>query len=853
MIDIRQLFNFESLNNAWEVISSGKTARGIDNLSAGDFSKNYEENIKKLEFEITNGIYKPVPVKVIDDDRNISIVSIKDRLIQHILKEFLTPYVEKNAIDTNYGYIKGRSIYQAVDKINNYILLTGREWFYKCDIKGFFQSIDHEILLEKLMAITNNNEIVSLIESYLKNELISNNGKIKKPEKGIILGNPVSPVLSNIYLLSTDTEMSTKQDLYIRFSDDILVSLEEKNDVQPINIIKSSMKKVKLDINDDKSKIASVKEGFTYIGFDFKKQISASNTAFVADDSLTVHIKNKKFMHILKNINHYHLPEKISINKLENVILDDKKYWIAYLLISFQNDIDFTKDETKKIDFMISPACIEDIKSIVKEDHESTGLISSVVQYLINLGMYDLAMEFNVESSCEELESGNKPIDAMYINKYLEFFKGRNNAYARGYNEKGGQRGYYLINMELSYTEVESMINLRNSIGVLPLDKDNKTGFIVIDIDIDKRVIIESGDDGVTFNNMLERAKNYAFDIKNLLKENGNNSYVEFSGYKGYHIWIFFKKKENNREAISYLSSITKKIKEPKGINVEFIPSMEYSDNEIIKLPLSYHEITNRQAVFLNEEGKPFANQIEFIAGMIKNEGISLELNSENEENCEEYTDAAEKKDIGDFPNYITEVYDKCSIIKSIVDKSINDNYINHFERNALLYVFGHVSEEGREFLHFVISKCINYNFEVTEGFISRIKEKPVSCQKLKMRFQGYYDDKKCNCVFEEYPVFYASPVIFAFELEPEKVTRPDYVDRGIRIAEISKVNEKISMNKLVGRFIELVKSKKEIENELNRCKEEIENIFAKMGENEFETDCGKLIKKDNEWYLRMM
>jgi len=123
-------------------------------LNIYEFSRNLGENLEKLIFEVKSKIYKPVPVKVIDEERGIAILSLKDKLLQHAMASMLAKEVEKRSIKSNFGYIQGRSVYQAVDYINNMIKSQNIRCFYRCDIKRFFSSIDHQILQDKIFDFT---------------------------------------------------------------------------------------------------------------------------------------------------------------------------------------------------------------------------------------------------------------------------------------------------------------------------------------------------------------------------------------------------------------------------------------------------------------------------------------------------------------------------------------------------------------------------------------------------------------------------------------------------------------------------------------------------------------------------
>jgi len=438
-----------------------------------------------------------------------------------------------------------------------------------------------------------------------------------------------------------------------------------------------------------------------------------------------------------------------------------------------RNEIHINPEHLSFIKEQLGLNDLEPLNEIIRKHENIETIISDIVQFFINSGMYGVAQELNLPALNEENDvntglKGHMPLE--FKNRYVKLFCGKGGAYARGYSDINGDRNYYKVNMSLSMTEIEKMLEDRHSIGVYPLDDDDTCTFIVLDIDMDKRILIQCGDEGILYESMIERAKKFAFEVKNFLGRAGVVSYVEFSGYKGFHIWVFFNSRANIDNIRRFILSLTSGIKPPNGLKLEIIPAMYHDEEEIIKIPLSYHELTNRQSVFIDDEGETVKNQLEYIYNIIENDVSILKTDSlpdaQKDEIGETVKSDARYSGIGDFPEYVRAIYEKCRLIKLIVDKAFNESYLNHFERNALLYVFGHAGDKGRDFIHFILSRCLNYNFEVTEGFISRIKEKPVSCQKLILRFSHLSEKSDCSCVFDEYPLFYPSPVIYGYMVE---------------------------------------------------------------------------------------
>ena len=866
---LSDIFSHQSLFNAFKRTIRTKAKHQLDEELFSEIMENPEDFLYKIEFELVNGIYTPLPAIMVDDRKNIAIIPVKDRIVQYAVLEALKAEVEKYTIDTNYGYISGRSAFQAIDHINHAVSERNIKTFYKCDIKSFFQNIVHEMLLN-CMKEHFGDEISGIIARILKTGVCHNDGKAVIPEKGILPGSPLAPLLSNLYLLDTDKALYDIFDLYVRYSDDILAVCNNFNLEETHRIIREKLSMKGLLLNEEKSCAVDIVKGFVFLGHEFRQSYNSTNEnelIIVGQEDMRnigLLFKTGDYNELLSDLRLFDNLESLNIKSAVSSIKDlkDGRGCLALIIAAARNDLPM---EDEEIGFLADVLRLEDLSKVfeaARQANDMDELIGKLVDILIENSNFILAQQLNsiyIKDKTDNL-SDIQEMTQKQKRMYLELFMGRANEYARGYCDIQGKRNYYKIRTGLSSYELDKMLDERHSVGIYLIDTDNLCRIFVLDVDIDRRIILNAGDDSTTFNNILKRAKEYTLELKKRLNEKGLKSFVVFSGYKGYHLWLLFKEHMEPSTVADMLKSMISEVYRHEGVNVEIIPSMTFDDDELIRLPLSWHELSNRQSVFLNENGEPVDNQYGFIEGIVENDGESIgNILSVIKNDCEKGSGNSnksvvlQKKRIEDFPDAVTMICKGCSLIKSIIDRALKDNYLTHYERNAVLYVFGHVHDTGKQFVHYVISKCLNYNFEVTEGFISRLKEKPVSCQKLKMRFQEKYPEALCNCQFDDYPLFYPSPVIFALRVSEGKATKPDYTDNISRLAEISKVNDAFRLNTLSDKLLEISKRKREAEKELKMCCDELESIFQVKGISECEVPAGKLIYKEGEWILKVL
>ncbi len=227
------IVNKKSLLDSWNCVLKGNSLTGTDRINIIKFSSNLDYNLDKLGFDLVNDLYMPAPVKIINKYKGIAIVSLVDKIVHYSVKKALEQVFKHEFIEHNYGYIEGKSIYQSIDYINHCIYNKNINFFYKLDIHNFFLSINHE----KLMSIINLYDIdeltVNLICKILKTK-IYNGEELFDNNKGLVLGSPLSPLLSNIYMIDIDRLFNNRFEMYCRYSDDILIGNSYEFDIESI-------------------------------------------------------------------------------------------------------------------------------------------------------------------------------------------------------------------------------------------------------------------------------------------------------------------------------------------------------------------------------------------------------------------------------------------------------------------------------------------------------------------------------------------------------------------------------------------------------------------------------------------
>jgi len=271
---IEEIFTLKALKNAFAQISS--RAIGLDGVSIAWFKEELQENLETLREELLTSKYAPEPLKHIalekedESERPVGLGSVRDKVVQKVLAEILTSYYEPHFNDRNYGFRRNKDTLKAVSRCRD-ILQKGRVWVLRADIDNFFEKIDHERLMRLLSSRIEDERVVMLAASFLTNGSFARYRYIANTE-GLHQGDPLSPLLSNIYLNELDWFLEEQGIAFVRYVDDMaLFAHNEKAVLQAKTDLESYLRSIDLALNESKTGIYhAVKEGFTFLGVAFE-------------------------------------------------------------------------------------------------------------------------------------------------------------------------------------------------------------------------------------------------------------------------------------------------------------------------------------------------------------------------------------------------------------------------------------------------------------------------------------------------------------------------------------------------------------------------------------------------------
>ena len=238
-----------------------------------DFSHHIEQHLFQIHGDLNSKKYKHSKYHTFilcDPKRRvINKASVRDRIVHHAIVRILEPFYERRFIHRSYASRKKKGLHKGTKELHRMMLSatrnsTKKAYYLKCDIKKFFDSIDHNILLSILKKSIDDEEIINLLEGIINSFHV-------KPSKGLPLGNYTSQLFANVYMNELDQYIKRKLRVkyYIRYCDDFIILNPSKERLETIrkDIEVFLNKKLNLYLHEEKIFINQVSRGIDFLGY----------------------------------------------------------------------------------------------------------------------------------------------------------------------------------------------------------------------------------------------------------------------------------------------------------------------------------------------------------------------------------------------------------------------------------------------------------------------------------------------------------------------------------------------------------------------------------------------------------
>lgn len=329
---LERILGRDNLNKAYKRVRVNKGAPEIDGMTVEDALPWLREHKDELLQSIREGTYKPSPVRrkeIPKDDgskRKLGIPTVVDRVIQQAIAQKLEPIFESAFHGGSFGYRPRRSAQQAMMRVQAYAKM-GYVYVVEVDLSKYFDTLNHELLMNLLRRKVKDKKVLALVKKYLKSGVMEN-GVLCKTEEVSPQGGPLSPMLANIYLNEFDWEMESRGMKVIRYADDIIVFAKSLRAAK--RLLESSREfledKLKIKLNREKSKAISIYSNqFKFLGFRIGKN----------KDGVLIQAHKKSLLKAKRKLKQ--ITRRNRGRKVRQVMLEIQTYirgWLGYFYIA---------------------------------------------------------------------------------------------------------------------------------------------------------------------------------------------------------------------------------------------------------------------------------------------------------------------------------------------------------------------------------------------------------------------------------------------------------------------------------------------------------------------------------------
>jgi len=269
-----EITSTENLFLAWDKFKNGKRNKKDVRL----FEWNLEENMFRLHRELKDKTYKHGPYHSFNikdpKPRNIHKAQAKDRILHHAIFRILNPLFEPGFISASFSCREGYGTHKGVQYLQNALRMATQNgrvscFALKCDIKKFFDTIDHDILLAILKKRIKDENTIWLLKQIISS--FSSNYSLLGIEKGVPIGNLTSQLFANIYMNELDIfiKQKLKVKYYLRYTDDFIILSKNKEYLKNIipQIVSFLQDELRLKIHEEKTTIQKTSQGVDFLGY----------------------------------------------------------------------------------------------------------------------------------------------------------------------------------------------------------------------------------------------------------------------------------------------------------------------------------------------------------------------------------------------------------------------------------------------------------------------------------------------------------------------------------------------------------------------------------------------------------
>jgi len=336
---------------AYQKVRKGGKAVGIDQQSWADFDKEPERNLYVIWNRLASGSYHPQPVREVEipkkdgSKRKLGIPTLRDRIAQQVVKDYMEKRIDKLFHENSYGYRPLKSAHQAIEQVRENTF--GFDWVLDMDISKFFDEVDHDLILQAVSHVMEEKWVLMYVDRWLKMPVQKQDGTVEpKQGRGTPQGGVISPLLANLYLhFAMDKWLSKHYPTvrFVRYADDVVIHCSTHQQAEQVKeALINRLAEVKLRVNESKTHIAYCKDyrrkgsydkvKFEFLGFSYQPRARKSKRdgknfmAFTAEISQT---NKKRIIQTIRELGAWR-DTRVEIQSIADQLNAKLRGWINY-------------------------------------------------------------------------------------------------------------------------------------------------------------------------------------------------------------------------------------------------------------------------------------------------------------------------------------------------------------------------------------------------------------------------------------------------------------------------------------------------------------------------------------------
>jgi len=343
---------------AWEKVRANKGAPGVDTVSISQFGDDEANNLYKLWNRMASGSYLPGSVRAVEIPkdhgagvRTLGVPNTADRVAQTAAAMLLEEKLEPIFHPDSYGYRPGRSAHDALAVARK--RCWRQDWVLDLDIRAFFDSVPHDLLLKAVAHHTDERWVLLYIERWLKAPMQMPDGTLVAREKGTPQGSPISPLLANLFMhYAFDRWMAREYPgcPFERYADDIVAHCDTEEQARALRVsIAERLGALGLELHPEKTKVVYCKDAhrrgnaehvsFDFLGYTFRGRLARGRRGYFVSFSPAMSTKAKKAVGL--KIRGWHLKRRsgTDLSGLAGDINPQVRGWINYYGAFYRSEL----------------------------------------------------------------------------------------------------------------------------------------------------------------------------------------------------------------------------------------------------------------------------------------------------------------------------------------------------------------------------------------------------------------------------------------------------------------------------------------------------------------------------------